>query len=618
MQTRFPALSESQPLLSPPCGAASINSKTTSSVSVESNTYYYRSTCVKHLLSRFTCKSVTMATIIIILTNVFVSLFYSVIINTLTELGCLYDKMGHTSLILHSFMALFGLFYPISGFLADVYCGRYRVIFASVCLMFAACLILTLCDALIITIIEGGSINLQHLSDHGSMQSCVNTFIIIIVVVFLFGRTGYQANFIPFGLDQLLEAPSSSLALFIHWIIWADSIGKLIIQILIAVYICEVKSRIASTTADGYVIGYGSLILTALNFFVILSLKYCDFYSESGRHNPYKIVYKVLNFARKHKYPLQRSAFTYCDDELPSRVDFAKERFGGPFTTEQVEDVKTFLRILLVFVVLGTVFVLDVPTSNIVSFLFGIHISGEQSSAFNHSCSSRFILLTKGSLQNLVSVVILPLYMWIIFSALRRYAPSIFSRLILAVILHLLGVVSMLCIDLVGHHIAKESGNADNSMCMFIHISNPHLLHLHWAALLLPGILIGVGKPLVMATSFEFISAQSPSSMKGLLVGVLFCIRAVYQLVSGLALIPFSSESLWDSEHMREHPPVTNCGFGYLLFTCVVALIGLILLLVVARRYKYRERDDRPYDQRFAIAVIGRDIEERSSLEESA
>ena len=544
------------------------------------------------------------------------SLFYSTIINTLTELGCLYDKMGQTSLILHSILALFGLFYPISGFLADVYCGRYRIIFASVCLMFAACLILTLCDALMITIIEGGSINyFQHYS---SMQSWVKTFLVIIIVVFLFGLTGYQAKFIPFGLDQLLEAPSSSLALFIHWVIWADSIGKLIIQILSAVYICEAKSHIANTTAKRHITGYGSLILTALNFFVILSLKYCDFFSESGRLNPYKVIYKVLNFARKHKYPFQRSAFTYCDDELPSRIDFAKERFGGPFTTEQVEDVKTVLRILLVFVVLGTVFVLDVPTSNIVSFLFGIHISGEQSSALNHSCSSRFILLTKGSLQNLVSVIILPLYVWIIFSALRRYAPSIFSRLILAVILHLLGVVSMLCIDLVGHHIAEESGNADDSMCMFIHISNPHLIHLHWSALLLPGILIGVGKPLVMATSFEFISAQSPSTMKGLLVGVFFCIRAVYQLISGLALIPFSSESLWDSDHMREHPPVTNCGFGYLLFTCVVALIGLILLLVVARRYKYRERDDRPYDQRFAIAVIGRDIEERSRLEESA
>ena len=169
----------------------------------------------------------------------------------------------------HPWLYLVSFILYISGFLADVYCGRYRIIFASVCLMFAACLILTLCDALIITIIEGGSISLQHLSDHGSMQSSVTAFLIIIIVVFLFGRVGYQANFIPFGLDQLLEAPSSSLALFIHWVIWVDSIGKLIIQILIAVYIYEVKSRIRSTTANGRVIGYGSLILTALNFFVI-------------------------------------------------------------------------------------------------------------------------------------------------------------------------------------------------------------------------------------------------------------------------------------------------------------------------------------------------------------
>ena len=39
-----------------------------------------------------------------------------------------------------------------------------------------------------------------------------------------------------------------------------------------------------------------------------------------------------------------------------------------------------------------------------------------------------------------------------------------------------------------------------------------------------------------------------------------------------------------------------NCGFGYLLTISVIAMIGLILFAFVARRYKYRERDDRPYD----------------------
>ena len=159
----------------------------------------------------------------------------------------------------------------------------------------------------------------------------------------------------------------------------------------------------------------------------------------------------------------------------------------------------------------------------------------------------------------------------------------------------------MLCIDLAGHIIYSNKSPKGTSMCMFIH--HGFELKLHWSVLLLPYLLLGLGQPLTMATAFEFISAQSPSSMKGLLIGVFISVKAFFQLISGIVLIPFSWKSLWDSEHMREHPPVINCGFGYLLFMCVVAVIGLILLLVVARRYKYRERDDRPYDQRFAVDV---------------
>ena len=55
----------------------------------------------------------------------------------------------------------------------------------------------------------------------------------------------------------------------------------------------------------------------------------------------------MLNYARKNKYPRKRSAFTYLDEEQPSRLDFGKdEKFGGPFTEEEVEDVKTALRLI--------------------------------------------------------------------------------------------------------------------------------------------------------------------------------------------------------------------------------------------------------------------------------
>ena len=69
--------------------------------------------------------------------------------------------------------------------------------------------------------------------------------------------------------------------------------------------------------------------------------------------NPVSLILKVLKYAAKHKYPVQRSAFTYCENERPTRLDYGKSKYGGPFTTEQVEDVKTFGRVLVVIVVIG-------------------------------------------------------------------------------------------------------------------------------------------------------------------------------------------------------------------------------------------------------------------------
>ena len=59
-----------------------------------------------------------------------------------------------------------------------------------------------------------------------------------------------------------------------------------------------------------------------------------------------KLIYEVLNYAQKNKYPRLRSAFTYIDEEQPSRLDFGKHKFGGPFTEEEVEDVKTVFRLM--------------------------------------------------------------------------------------------------------------------------------------------------------------------------------------------------------------------------------------------------------------------------------
>ena len=64
-----------------------------------------------------------------------------------------------------------------------------------------------------------------------------------------------------------------------------------------------------------------------------------------------KLIFGVLNYARKNKYPRLRSAFTYIDEEQPSCLDFGKHKFGEPFTEEEVEDVKTIFRFLSLVVI---------------------------------------------------------------------------------------------------------------------------------------------------------------------------------------------------------------------------------------------------------------------------
>ena len=141
-------------------------------------------------------------------------------------------------------------------------------------------------------------------------------------------------------------------------------------QIAFSLFWCEHLRKTARVLLSSIPI---AVTLSLAMLILITCWKRYWFYTEPGQRNPHKTVFKILTFARKHRYPLRRSAFTYSDKYIPSRIDFAKERFGGPFTTEQVENVKAFLRILVILFAVGPVFSLEVPASYFVFPLFSLH-----------------------------------------------------------------------------------------------------------------------------------------------------------------------------------------------------------------------------------------------------
>ena len=503
-------------------------------------------------------------------------------------------KLSHPYDILlnHVVYVLAMFLYPLVGFIADVRCGRYKVILVGLCFVLSGLGFFSLVS---VYFLANSAVTPFDKIEHHSALFYI--FAVAGLLLLVAGYSIYNATVILVGLDQLNEAPNEYLGLFVHWKEWFELLGLTFGQAIIAVlYNCSYQPEHYS------VVRYIMVSLPFVFFIFISALltftcwKRHWFYVEPVQNNPYKMVIKVLNFVRKNKYPLRRSAFTFTGDESSSRLDFAKSRYGGPFTTEQVEDVKTFLKILVVLLALGPIFAMEIPISSVLP-IFVKHVVKEE--AFNGSCDWKKVMTDTYLLRFLLIMILFPVYIWLIYSVLRRCIPKQFIRLGIGIVILLVGLLFIFQVDLLGHYFYYHH-HGHGIVCMFVHVKDKKENHLDiaWAVSLVPIFLTEAGLSLILTTTFEFISAQSPRPMKGLIFGALFSVRAIIKVIISIFTLPFSMSKIWGTKAMMNHPPpVTNCGFGYFLFILIIGILAFLVFLVVAKRYKYRERDDPPFNQ---------------------
>ena len=102
------------------------------------------------------------------------------------------------------------------------------------------------------------------------------------------------------------------------------------------------------------------------------------------------------------------------------------------------------------------------------------------------------------------------------------------------------------------------------------------------------GIVFGIEVVTLYAAFFEFICAQTPYTMKGLIIGLSFAFA--------LGLSPALSATTLTTWAHAWSQPVTypTCAFWFYLFIIVVIVIGLGLFCIVKR-----ERDELLHEQRF-------------------
>ena len=458
--------------------------------------------------------------------------------------------------------------FPIAGYLADLHYGRYKLIKFSMWLVWV-CVVIQC--AMSIVFQPTGEFNGR------SLHTAVNIPLLILITL---GLAGFLSNIIQFGMDQLRDAPTSEITSFIVWYMWTWSVG--ILCVVIRNFFCGIVASLFIPACVSLALCLDSLF----NHWLI---------KEPVVQNPFRLFFGVLRYAVKNKYPHQRSAFTYWEDKPYSRIDLAKNKYGGPFTTEQVEDVKIVLRIMVILVTLclggGLIFSLNSADTKLLHHLSGIN--NTHSSTTNCSLFSFQLIIVPFHL--FVFFGFIPVHEFVVYPIFRKYMLQMNSgmKYTIGVFLFALFYLSLLIIEAVGHHFTHFP---DKDRMCFLSEKSHHLSLSYWWYCI-RGIFLALGYFYIFSGVIELIGSQSPYSMKGLLIGFTYFIFGLSVLFTTLLLLPvFLTVENW-------HPVPYGCGvWFYLCVTVFFFVFTLVCIIVFKKVYKMRRRDEDLHNrQTFAI-----------------
>ena len=480
----------------------------------------------------------------------------------------LYPKYSWDSVLIIT-IAVTVVSFPVSGVLADVFFSRYKVVSYSLRLLFAT----TVAYNLLLVI--HNYIHLAHLQ----------VFKVIIGVFTSVALSGTLTNILALGVDQLVDASSSQLSTYISWNAWTLF---LVLTLLPIPSHCWCMDRADTETL-------WTLIIPLLSTISLV----CDILwshllvKEPVTSNSLKLIYQVLRYAVKNKYPRMRSAFTYWEDKPYPRIDLGKSKYGGPFTTEQVEDVKTFFRIHLVMVAGAfSALVVGIRLSSFNHEMFHYHdknfIINCYKSSVSYYLSDCFERLMIGELSSIVPLLVIPLKELLILPMMNKFKickkeVSILQKFLFG--LFLLEITTLLSL---GSEVASLTQQNNSSITCIVYATKKDLVEGHviqrdYKWLIFPQILFGLTIYILYTSIMEFITAQAPYSMRGLIFGITFYITA-------LPLYPIS--------HLLYHISKVvsiNSRYCSLWFYCILVFLLLLVIIfafIVKKCYTPRRRDE--------------------------
>lgn len=449
---------------------------------------------------------------------------------------------------------------PMYGFLADVYFGRHKVLQVSSILF-----IIGMIFGEIHIILKAWNIYSNEI-----IVSLVLDLPCIILTLLCF--ISAKSIMFTFGMDQIKNPSSDELSSYIFWWVFVEVLSLAIGSVI---FISPTRY-----------FDHGLIVFTftnaAVGFFIVLFLiiNKCHFaplyFDEQAGADSYRQVTEVVRFAALNKYPLNRSAWTYCEDEKITRLDLAKIRYGGPFTTEQVENVKTIIRLLLI---------LGACCASSFGFLAASNLNIIDLFLQHMQWNSVALKLSLFYCPDVVVLVLIPVFETLLYPCVRRWLPSILKRLGLTIILSLMATASFIAIgDLI---------DSSRATCMFQDISNSSLNESAFIQsdekgymLLIPLVINNIAFVLFRCTTLELIVAQSPSSFKIILIGLLYTMKGIRDFAFEMLILIFKVA------HHSLPESLLSCGTIFYLTALTIGICGLVLYCISAKKYTYRRRDD--------------------------
>ena len=433
--------------------------------------------------------------------------------------------------LLSSFLSI--ILAPFVGWLADVRFGRYELVKFSSILSFLTSIIFYL----------------ELLIGQGSTLTTV--LYSVAVAVQSIGLACFIAAMLPFLTDQLIGATSDELSAVVQWYVWSYAFGT---GLSAVVFQLGILPNFQLITGAGI-----ALIFAVPLAVIIISDCLCQQWLDRTHKvtNPIKLIVQVLNYTRKHRYPERRSAFTYIDEEQPTRMDFGKQKFGGPFTEEEVEDVKTVLR-LIPLVISSSFFSGD--TERAPAYL--MNVVNYETAFVDTGMGTWFFPL-----------LLIPVYRLLLHRFIHRYTPSMLSSIAIGMALCLVGYIALEAL------VIKGVVDSDNVQSYLSCTANTTLAHppdeyVEWYWKLGPYLIYGVGRTITTVLLYELIIAQSPDKMKGFVFGVILAGHGITLFIS--------------SEFQNPHFRYTLC--CHLLLTILIVAV-FVVFLVLSKCYTLRERN---------------------------